>query len=143
MCCICDEPVAEPDNVIGGRFYCARHYAAVNRPNPSFWRAGVIQIVGMGLFAAVVAWLAVSPGRDRPDGARAHRPLPGRRPVGALADLLLPPGPAGAEPHGRIATVFLLALLLTEALGMRIIYDWFQVSAGPRASTSRRWRPRS
>ena len=58
MCCICDEPVAEPDNVIGGRFYCARHYAAVNRPNPSFWRAGVIQIVGMGLFAAIVAWLA-------------------------------------------------------------------------------------
>jgi RsiW-degrading membrane proteinase PrsW (M82 family) len=127
MCCICDDRVAEANNVIGGRFYCDRHFAAVNRPNPSYWRAGVIQIVGMGLFAAVVAWLASFLGEID-------------RTALVLIGLFLAIVPSALwliyfyrqdrlepEPHARIAMVFLLALLLTEALGLRIIYDWFQL----------------
>ena len=81
----------------------------------------------MGLFAAVVAWLAGFLGEID-------------RTALVLIGLFLAVVPSALwliyfyrqdrlepEPHGRIAMVFLLALLLTEALGMRIIYDWFQV----------------
>src|SRR5574341_395128 len=58
ICCICHEPVAERYNILGGRLYCARHFAIVNRPHTGFWRAGVIQIVGMAIFSLIVAVVA-------------------------------------------------------------------------------------
>src|SRR5688572_30949744 len=57
-CSICDEPVASPDRRVGGRAYCDRHFAALNRPHPGFWRAGAVQLVGMALFTAIIAALA-------------------------------------------------------------------------------------
>ena len=53
-CCICDDPVAPPYNVIGRRVYCDRHYATINKANPGVWRASLIQIVSMGIFSAIV-----------------------------------------------------------------------------------------
>ena len=51
VCCVCHEPVEEPFNVLGGRLYCAKHFAVVNKPHSGFWRAGVIQFIGMAIFA--------------------------------------------------------------------------------------------
>ena len=48
-CCICNELLTPPYQVINQRAYCARHYEAVNRPHPGFWRASVIQIAGMAV----------------------------------------------------------------------------------------------
>ena len=48
-CCICDEPLTPPYHIINQRAYCARHYAAVNRPHPGFWRASVSSsVAGLG-----------------------------------------------------------------------------------------------
>ena len=135
-CCICDKPVAPPYNIIGQRVYCQRHFAVISKPHPGFWRAGLIQIAGMGVFSAVVAVLAGSLGLlDR--GALI------------LLGLFLAVVPTALwliyfyrqdrlepEPKAKIAQVFLLALLLTDAVGLRVIDDWFQVSSWAATSTA-------
>lgn len=126
-CCICDEPLSPPYNTLGQRAYCARHYAAVNKPNPGFWRAGVFQIIGMGVFSAVFAFIGSTLG-------------PLDRTALILVGLFLAIVPSALwiaffysqdrlepEPKTRIAQVFLLALLLTDVIGRWLVYDWFQV----------------
>ena len=54
-CCICGDPVTPPYLIVGNRVYCERHYATVNKPNTGFWRAGIAQIVGVGIVSAIVA----------------------------------------------------------------------------------------
>ena len=46
---------APASNIIGGRAYCDRHFAMVNKHHMGFWRAGIIQIVLMGIFSLIVA----------------------------------------------------------------------------------------
>lgn len=122
-CCICGVPVP-PGHIVGGRAYCDRHYAALNKPHAGVWQAGIAQIVGMALLSLVVAALASRLGPLDP---------PARIAIGLLLALLpsllwiayfyrqdrLEP-----EPKTRIAAVFLLAALLTEALGRHLIGDW-------------------
>ncbi|MBK9714082.1 MAG: PrsW family intramembrane metalloprotease [Kouleothrix sp.] len=134
-CCICDEPVAPPYNIISQRVYCDRHYALVNKPHPGFWRASVLQIVGMGIFSAIVAAIGGRLGElDRT--------------TLILVGLFLAIVPSALwlvyfyrqdrlepEPKARVAQVFLLALLLTDALGLRLINDWFQVASWSSTNT--------
>lgn len=121
--------------MLGGRVYCDRHFALVNKPHPGFWRAGVIQLAGMALFAVVIAWAADLIG-----------PLEGAPLI--LAGLFLALAPTALwlyffyrqdrlepEPKTRIAAVFVVALLIGEALGMRLIYDWFQTPLWASADT--------
>lgn len=126
-CCICGEPATSPERRVGGRAYCERHFAALNRPHPGFWRAGALQIAGMALFTAIVAALA---SRLGPLDRRALVP------VGlflALVPSLLwiayfyRQDRLEPEPKTKIAAVFLLAALLTEAVGRRAIGDWFAI----------------
>jgi len=127
-CCVCGVPVSPPYNASGGRVYCARHHAAINKPHAGVWRAGIGQIIGMALLCAVVA-------------ALASRLGPLERPTQVAVGLVLALVPSllwiayfyhqdrqEPEPKTRIAAVFLLAVLLTEALGRRIIGDWFGVA---------------
>ncbi|MGH2592230.1 MAG: PrsW family intramembrane metalloprotease [Anaerolineae bacterium] len=134
-CCMCGDPVSPPYNIVGQRVYCARHYAAVNKPHPGFWRAGLIQIAGMGVFSALVALLAGSLGAlDRP--------------ALILVGLFLAIVPTGLwlfyfyrqdrlepEPKTKIAQVFLLALILTDFVGLRLIDEWFRVADWAPANT--------
>ena len=135
-CCICGDPVAPPYRIVGGRVYCERHYATVNKPNSGFWRAGIVQIVGVGIVSAIVAFLAGLLG-------------PLDRTMLIVVGVVLAIVPSAVwlfffyrqdrlepEPKTRIAAVFLLALLLADALGLRIINDWFQVSAWSLANTT-------
>lgn len=134
-CCICDTTTEPPYHTLGGRVYCDRHFALVNKPHPGFWRAGVIQLAGMALFAVVIAWAADLIG-----------PLEGVPLI--LAGLFLALAPTALwlyffyrqdrlepEPKTRIAAVFVVALLIGEALGMRLIYDWFQTPLWASADT--------
>lgn len=127
VCCVCGQPVESPEAMLGGRAYCANHLAALNRPHAGFWRAGLIQIVGMGLFSAIIASVGGMVGELE------------RLPL-IIVGLLLAIVPTGLwlaffyqqdrlepEPKTRIAAVFLLALLVAEALGRRIVDDWFQI----------------
>lgn len=129
QCCVCHQPLDPPYQTLGGRAYCAQHYAQVNRPNPGFWRATIIEVIGMGLLAAVVAVLA-----DRFVG-----PLSG--PALLIAGILIAIIPSALwmfffyrqdrlepEPKTQIAAVFLLAALLADVFGRRIVSDWFQVN---------------
>jgi RsiW-degrading membrane proteinase PrsW (M82 family) len=126
-CCICGEPVEPPYHMIGQRVYCARHYALVNKPHTGFWRAGLIQILGVGVFSAIVAFVA------------GLLPQLSGAPL-VLVGLLLALVPAALwlvffyrqdrlepEPKVRVAQVFLLALLLADVVGVRLIRDWMRL----------------
>lgn len=126
-CCICGEPVSPPYNELGGRVYCDRHFALVNKPHPGFWRASVVQLLGMALFAGVVALVA-----DQVD-------TPGRTSL-ILIGVFLAVVPSALwlayfyrqdrlepEPKHRVGMVFLVAALLTEAIGRPLVRDWFDV----------------
>lgn len=134
ICCICHEPVEEPYNILGGRRYCAKHYAAVNRSHPGFWRAGVIQIGGMGIFSLIVAAIAGTLG-------------PLDRTAQLLIGLFLAIVPSALwlfyfyrqdrlepEPKTHIGLVFVAALVATDFLALRLINNWFQVGE---------WAPRN
>lgn len=127
-CCICGDPVSPPFNTIGGRVYCERHYAALNRPNTSFWRAGVLQIGGMAALSAVVAALASFLG-----------PLDRTQSIVVGVVLAIVPSALWLlyfyqqdrlepEPKTMVAQVFLLALLLTQAVGLPLINNVFRVA---------------
>ncbi len=113
--------------MLGHRVYCARHFALVNKSHSGFWRAGLIQIAGVGVFSGVVAFLA-----------GLLPPLSGTPLV--LVGLLLAIVPAVVwliffyrqdrlepEPKARIAQVFVLALLLADVVGIRLIRDWMRL----------------
>jgi len=126
-CCICQEPVSPPYKMIGSRVYCERHYALVNKPHIGVWRAGVLQIVAMGVFAAMVVAIAEN------IGALEGTPL-------IVAGLFLAIVPTvlwlvyfyqqdqlEPEPKTKIAAVFLLALILADFIGLRLINGWFRI----------------
>jgi RsiW-degrading membrane proteinase PrsW (M82 family) len=134
-CCICGDPVYPPYHMIGGRAYCERHYAALNRPNTSFWRAGLVQIAGMAAFSAIVAALAGFVG-------------PLDRTQSIIVGLVLAVVPTALwliyfyqqdrlepEPKAMVAQVFLLALLLTQAVGLPLINDVFRIGDWAASST--------
>ncbi len=135
ICCVCHEPVEEPYNVVGGRLYCAKHYAVVNKPHVGFWRAGVIQILGMAIFSAIVAAIAGNLGTlDRTAQIILGLFLAIVPSVLWLwyfyrQDRLEP------EPKTYIGLVFVAALILTDFLALRVINDWFQVGTWASANT--------
>ncbi|NNJ09239.1 PrsW family intramembrane metalloprotease [Chloroflexales bacterium ZM16-3] len=126
-CCICDEPLRPPHNILGQRAYCDHHFALVNKPHAGFWRAGLVQIAFTGLLSALVAFLAGALG-----------PLEGAALLAAGVVMAIVPSAIWLvffyrqdrlepEPKHRVAAVFFLALLLTDVLGRRILDDWFHV----------------
>ncbi len=134
-CCICGEPLRPPYHILGQRAYCDHHFALVNKPHPGFWRAGLIQIVITGLLSALVAAMAGALG-----------PLEG--PVLLIAGVAMALVPSAIwlvffyqqdrlepEPKQRVAAVFLLALVLADVLGRRVIDDWFHVRLWASASS--------
>lgn len=127
-CCICDKALTPPYRTIHGRAYCAEHYRVVNRPHVGFWRASLFQIVLMGLLSGVLAVLASFLG-------------PLDRTAQIVVGILLAIVPSALwlfyfyrqdrlepEPKTRILAVFLVALVLQDVVGRRMIDDWFDVS---------------
>jgi protease PrsW len=126
-CCICGEELTPPIRTLGGRAYCERHYATVNKPHTGFWRATLLQIGGMAALAAVVALLAQF----------VLGPLSG--PGLIVAGVLLAIVPSALwlgffyqqdrlepEPKSRVAAVFILAALFTDVFFRRIVTEWFR-----------------
>jgi RsiW-degrading membrane proteinase PrsW (M82 family) len=136
VCCICGDQLKPPYNILGQRAYCDRHFALVNKPNPSFWRAGLIQIVGMGLFSAVVALLAAQLGPVEGAGRLIAGLILAIVPSAIWLVFFYRQDRLEPEPKGQVAAVFLLALILTDVLGRRAIDDWFQVRLWASASTT-------
>lgn len=135
FCCICGEPASIPPKMIGGRVYCDRHKALVNKPHPGFWRAGVLQLLGMGLFCLIVAML----GQVLP-------PLePTAEVIVGIALAIVPTAlwlwyfyrqdRLEPEPKTKLGLVFIVALALTDFFGRRLIYDWLSVGSWAAANT--------
>jgi len=125
-CCVCGRPGTRQ---LGSRWYCDEHFALVNKPHPGFWRAAVVQVAGLMVFTLVVAGLASL----LPPGSLTGGPL-------VAAGLVLALVPAGVwliyfrrqdrlepEPKTYVLGVFLLALLLTDVVGRRLVLDFYRV----------------
>jgi RsiW-degrading membrane proteinase PrsW (M82 family) len=107
----------------------------VNKPNTGFWRATLVQILGMAALAAVVSLLAQLIG-----------PLSGTPLI--VAGVLLAVVPSALwlwffyqqdrlepEPKAQVAGVFLLAFLLADVVGRRAVNEWFRPAEWASANT--------
>ncbi len=121
VCAIGGEPLTPPFHIVGGRLYCERHYQLVNKPHAGYWRAGIVQLVGMAVLTIVVAILAgYIPPLDR-NGSIIAGILLAIIPTALWVIYFYQQDRMEPEPKTRIAEVLLLALLLTDAVGFRLI----------------------
>ena len=58
ICCVCHIQVGDEARMLGGRCYCDEHYAKVTRDRRGLWQAGVIEVVALVVFVALVALIA-------------------------------------------------------------------------------------
>lgn len=135
-CCICDQPVSPPYNVIGKRAYCARHYAVVNKPHAGFWQAGLAQILGMGVFSGVVAVFAGALGEVDGTWLVVLGVLLAIVPSALWLAFFYCQDRLEPEPKARIAAVFLLALVLADVVALRVIRDGFRLSDWAAGNTT-------
>jgi len=126
-CCICGDPVAPPYRIVGGRVYCAKHYATINKPHAGFWRAGIVQIVGVGIVSALIAFLAGRLGPLDPRTLLVVGVVLAIVPSAVWLYFFYRQDRLEPEPKTKLAAVFLLALLLAGALGVPLVNNWFQV----------------
>lgn len=127
-CCITGEPVYPPYNVLGGRVYSDKAFAQVNKPHPGFWRSVVVQIVGMAVFAAVVAVLANLLGQVTGVALIVLGLLVAIVPSALWLLYFYRQDRLEPEPKAHLALVFMAAALMTDVIGRRLINDWFRVS---------------
>jgi RsiW-degrading membrane proteinase PrsW (M82 family) len=126
-CCICDEPVSPPYNRLGGRVYCDRHFANVNKPHMGYWRAGVLQIVLMGVFSAIVAVLADNLGELDSGAQIVAGVILAIIPTALWLVYFYREDQLEPEPKTKIAAVFLLALVLTDVIALRLLDSLFRL----------------
>lgn len=135
-CCVCGELVPPPYNMIGQRVYCARHYALVNKPNNGFWRAGLIQILGMAAFSAVVALIAANLGPLDQTALILVGVFLALVPTAIWLVFFYTQDRLEPEPKLAIFQVLLLAFLLADVLGVRLIEGWLQTSLWSSTNTT-------
>lgn len=137
-CTVCGTPVTPPYHIIGERVYCDKHFALVNKPHTGFWRAGVLQIVLMGVFSIVVYVLADNLGPLDQTALLVVGLFLAIVPSALWLAYFYSQDRVEPEPKTKIAAVFLLALLLADAIGLRLVGNFFDTGAwaGINASTS-------
>jgi RsiW-degrading membrane proteinase PrsW (M82 family) len=126
-CCICDKPVSPPYNLMGGRVYCDRHFANVNKPHMGYWRAGVLQIVLMGVFSAIVAVLADNLGELDSGALIVAGVILAIIPTALWLIYFYREDQLEPEPKTKVAAVFLLALVLTDVIALRLLDSLFRL----------------
>ena len=128
ICCVCHIQVGDEARILGGRCYCDEHYAKVTRDRRGLWQAGVIEVVALVVFVALVALIA-----PRLPPTLEGTPL-------LLAGIILAIIPAliwlvffyqqdrlEPEPKGYVIGVFILGAFLASAVALPVIEDLFQV----------------
>ena len=134
FCCVCHIQVEEP-KMLGGRPYCANCYPKVTQERRGLWQAGVIEIVALLIFVALVAFVGAP--LIRAAGIESRRP---GDPVVVLIGVILALIPAliwlvffyrqdrlEPEPKQYVFGVFLLGALLAGAAAIPLTGDLFQV----------------
>lgn len=130
ICCVCQTPIEGPVKTLGGRAYCAYHYARVGRNHRGVWVATLALIAGLVLFVFGVNALApkLSGGLSGAGLliaglALALVPALVWLAVFYLQDRLEP------EPKTYLLGVFVLGALLARAVGQPLIDEVFRVNA--------------
>lgn len=129
ICCVCHKQLGDQAMTLGGRLYCPQHYALVTKDHKGLWASGVVEIGGIVVYSVLVAllvWLI----KPRLTGA----PL---IVVGSLLALI----PAAIwmvffyrqdrlepEPKQYVLAVFVLGMLLCNAVAIPLIDGLFQVN---------------
>jgi RsiW-degrading membrane proteinase PrsW (M82 family) len=128
VCCICQSPVGEDAPRLGGRIYCAAHYAKLASARTGAWTSGAILILGLIVFTVLMELLL----------AATKPALEGTSLV--LVGIVLALVPAllwlaffylqdrlEPEPKRLVGSVFVLGALLALAVGMPVLRDLFRV----------------
>lgn len=134
FCCICHVRVEKP-KILGGRAYCERCHAKVTKERGGLWQAGIVEIVALLIFVALVAFVGAP--LIRSAGIESRRP---EDPVVILIGIILALIPAliwlaffyqqdrlEPEPKPYVFGVFLLGVLLAGAVSTPLTRDLFQV----------------
>lgn len=129
ICCVCQQPAGAGARELGGRCFCAEHYARVTHDRRGVWQAGAAQIIGLLLLVGLVE-LVVSVARPQLEGAALIAASVGMALVPALVwlsffyqqDRLEP------EPKGYVLAVFVLGALLASAVGLPLTRDLFRTA---------------
>lgn len=128
-CCIENEPVSPPYNILGGRVYCDRHFAQVNKPHPGFWKSAAIMIVAMGVISGLLAFLL----RDVTGLDSTTLVIVGLVfaivPTAVWLAYFYQQDRLEPEPKERIGSVLFTAIVLTGFIGLPMITDWFNVAS--------------
>ena len=133
VCCVDHERPGTKS--IGGRWFCDDHYTKATYKRSGFWRTGLVAVVGLLIFVAIVVAL---------DTYLA--PQLGGIPL-LVAGLVLALVPAvlwllffyqqdrlEPEPVGNVARMFVIGLALAGAIGVPLTDDLFQVQSWLYAS---------
>lgn len=127
-CCICGEELTPPYQTIGGRAYCAYHYARVNASRAGYWRADLGLIIGMGIISALVAALTRDVSGLEPNTLLVAGLLMAIVPTALWLVFFYRQDRLEPEPKTNIVAVLLLAILLTQAVGLPLIRDGFRLT---------------
>ncbi len=129
ICCVCHRPLGDEARVLGGRLYCPTHYEKVTQERRGVWTSGVIEIGGVVAFSALLALLAwlIKP-------HFTGVPL-------VLTGVVLAVIPAvlwmiffyrqdrlEPEPKQYVAGVFILGMLLCNAVAIPVVNRLFEVN---------------
>lgn len=126
VCCVDHERPGT--KAIGGRWFCDDHYLRATHKRPSFWRTGLVAVIGLLIFVAAVVALDT-----------LLQPQLGGIPL-LLAGVLLALVPAvlwlaffyrqdrlEPEPVGQVARIFVVGLALAGAIGVPLTDQLFHV----------------
>lgn len=126
-CCVCGEPLEPPYRTLNGRAYCARHFDMVNKPHPGFWWASVVQLVGMALFAGVMALIDPLLGPLSGWGLILFGIFMAVVPTLLWLVFFYRQDRLEPEPKHKIAAVFFAALALTDLISRWLIDGLFRL----------------
>lgn len=135
FCCVCQQPAAADAKRLGGRTYCARHYAKVTQEHPGVWRAGLGMVVGQ-LALVLLVELVVGVFRLALSGWTLVAAGVGLALISSVIWLVFfyQQDRLEPEPKGYVLAVFVLGALLAQGVGIPLLNDAFEVG---------RWLPQS
>jgi RsiW-degrading membrane proteinase PrsW (M82 family) len=126
VCCVDHERPGTKN--IGGRWFCDDHYAKATHQRAGFWRTGIVAVVGLLIFVAVVVALDTYLAPQLGGAALL------------VAGLILALVPAilwlvffyqqdrlEPEPVGHVARMFVIGLALAGGIGLPLTDQLFQV----------------
>lgn len=130
ICCVCNAPIEGQVKTLGGRQFCARHYARVTQNRAGLWTSTIVMIIALFVFVLIVAVVAPSLVEVLRGGGLMFAGLVlALIPAALWLGIFYAQDRLEPEPKGQVIGVFVLGALLSRAVGQPLIEDFFQVNA--------------